>query len=101
MHIVPVSAVRDGSVKDDLRYGEHVLYRLLNHRAEVIYVGVTGSPRTRWQAHLRRQPWARNIAEIYYIDGLTWHQALDLEREAILDERPIYNRTVKHEDPID
>jgi len=92
--IISISAVRDGSISNDLRLGEHLLYRLLNARAECIYVGITGSPRTRWQAHLNEKPWAHEIAEIYSIDGLSRHRALDLEREAIRDERPIYNRTV-------
>lgn len=94
--IIPVSAIRDGTISDNLRYREHVVYRLLNSKAKVIYIGITGSPRTRWQAHMRRQSWAHEIAEVYYVDGLTKNEALDLEGEAILDERPIYNGTVSH-----
>lgn len=96
--IIPVGAISDSA--NDLRYDEYLVYRFLNGRAETIYIGITGTPRTRWQAHLRRQAWAREIAEIYYTAGMTKPQALNLEREAILDERPIYNRTVSHAHPL-
>lgn len=97
--IIPVAAISEAA--DDLRFDEHLVYRFLNSRAETIYIGITGAPRTRWQAHLRRQAWAHEIAEIYYTSGMTKPQALNLEREAILDERPIYNRTVSHAHPLD
>ncbi|WP_040815085.1 GIY-YIG nuclease family protein [Nocardia concava] len=78
-----------------LRAGEHVLYRFLNADAEPIYIGITGEPYNRWQAHLARAPWAREISAIYYVAGLTEHRARQLEREALRAERPRYDRTFK------
>lgn len=93
---VSVDAVLMGAIVDHLRRGEHLVYRLLNDHAEAIYVGITASPGVRWRAHLRTKPWAAEVAEIYYTAGMSRHRALALEREAILDERPKYNRTVGH-----
>lgn len=94
--IVPVSVIRAGLMPEHLGHRDNLLYRFLNHRAEVIYIGVTASPGVRWQSHLRTKPWANEVAEVYYTAGLPRHRAFTLEREAIVDERPIYNRTVRH-----
>ncbi len=79
---------------DELRQGEALVYRFIDVDGECIYIGVTESPLNRWQAHRARKPWWSEVAAIYYVAGLNKRVAWSLEREAILDERPKYNRTV-------
>jgi len=76
-----------------LRADEGCVYRFLNADGGCIYIGYTAEPLNRWQAH-RRKPWFEEVAAIYYETGLPAREALAIEREAIRDERPKYNRTV-------
>ena len=81
---------------DPLRRGEGIVYRFLNRRGECIYIGYTASPLNRWQGH-RAKPWWNEVHAIYYVSGIPKRRAREIEREDIREERPKYNRTVKHE----
>ncbi len=67
------------------------LYRHFDQRGELLYVGITLDPVTRWEQHHETSLWARFVAQSY----LTWHHdrasARAAEKVAIKIERPIFN----------
>jgi predicted GIY-YIG superfamily endonuclease len=70
-----------------------VLYRLYDENGQLLYVGVTGDPKTRWKEHRTKMPWwpevTRRRLELYD----TGVEARAAEARAICDEGPLYNRT--------
>lgn len=67
------------------------LYRFYDQQGELLYVGITLDPGTRWQAHAREKGWWRQVATV----TVTWLDdraaALEAERVAILAEAPRHN----------
>jgi predicted GIY-YIG superfamily endonuclease len=67
------------------------LYRFYEAGGQLLYVGITSKPGERWEAHTRSQPWWPEVAR----QTMEWHtdrtSALDAERTAIRQERPLYN----------
>jgi predicted GIY-YIG superfamily endonuclease len=71
--------------------GRTALYRYIDSGGRLLYVGITGKPKERWQAHSRR-PWATGATErtVEWFDRRT--AALHAEKVAIQTEKPVYNR---------
>jgi hypothetical protein len=67
------------------------VYRYFDSAGDLLYVGTTAEPYTRWMQHRRRSPWAVDIATV----SLEWFAYEDLayqhERAVIRAERPRHN----------
>lgn len=67
------------------------LYRFFDADGDLLYVGISLNPWTRWKQHKSVKDWAEDVAS----STIEWHdtreEALDAERLAIIDERPRYN----------
>lgn len=69
-----------------------ILYRLYSHTGELLYIGITIHPETRFAEHKRTKPWWPEVARIAieeYPDDVT---AAAAEQAAIRAERPCFNR---------
>jgi hypothetical protein len=66
------------------------VYRFYDAESLLLYVGVSNSPLTRWNAHLEKTWWPE-VARIAVEHFPTRAEALDAEEEAIADELPLYN----------
>jgi predicted GIY-YIG superfamily endonuclease len=69
----------------------HVLYRFFSGYNELLYVGITNNPPSRFRSHGDNQVWWRMVDRIeltHYSDRKTLKQA---EREAIQAEAPVFN----------
>ncbi|MFJ1606977.1 GIY-YIG nuclease family protein [Streptomyces sp. NPDC088253] len=67
------------------------LYRLFGRAGELLYVGVTSDPRTRWAQHKAEKPWWPDVHRY----TLEWRSSRDAalkeEAEVIVRERPAHN----------
>lgn len=67
------------------------LYRFFDEDDVLLYVGITDRPGRRWEQHMREQPWWPTARS----HTVRWHESREAadtaEREAIRDERPVYN----------
>lgn len=70
---------------------EAIVYRFFDDGNRLLYLGVTVSPRGRWQAHKKTEWWAsvRSVVVNHYPYA---RAALDVEDAAIKAERPAFNR---------
>lgn len=69
----------------------HVLYRIYDHDAALLYVGITNNPVTRFREHGAAKDWWPRVANIGIV---TFHSREELEaaeKTAIRDEKPRYN----------
>lgn len=67
------------------------LYRFYDADSQLLYVGVTGDPHTRWQQHRRRSAWSAS-AETVSLERYAYEDlALVAERAAIRLEQPLHN----------
>lgn len=71
----------------------NVLYRFWNAKDQLLYVGITVNPGSRWQTHERDKAWWADVARVtveHFPDRTSVEAA---EREAIRTERPLHNIT--------
>jgi predicted GIY-YIG superfamily endonuclease len=69
----------------------HVLYRMYDSARQLLYVGITFDPRTRWKAHGEDKAWWTDVSSID-VQHFTSRTAADrAERRAIRSDRPLYN----------
>jgi predicted GIY-YIG superfamily endonuclease len=70
--------------------GEVALYRFLNERGELLYIGICDEPAKRWYSHADKAWWP-NVATY----EVTWYssrkEAAEAERESIIAEHPEHN----------
>lgn len=73
---------------------ETLVYRFYDDRGDglLLYVGITGQPVVRWMAHRRLAEWWPFITALETEMCRDRGDALWLEREIIVGERPPYNR---------
>ena len=71
------------------------LYRHYDHAGKLLYVGLSGDGVGRWMMHKRKSPWADDVAIMTVDHYPTKEAASDAEAEAILTEKPRFNRSVK------
>lgn len=68
------------------------LYRICGEAGELLYIGMTGSLRARWEDHASKQPWWDELRSL----TVEWYgsreEADDAERAAIKAETPKYNK---------
>lgn len=69
----------------------HVLYRMFNQDGELLYVGLTNNPKTRFSNHSLAKPWFGEVANITVQTFPTREALAAAEYEAIRDESPRYN----------
>jgi prevent-host-death family protein len=67
------------------------LYRLYDDAEQLIYVGISTQPETRWMQHATDKPWWPMVRR----KEVEWHpgrsQAEQAERTAVRTEEPLYN----------
>jgi len=67
------------------------VYRFFDAGGQLLYVGVTTDPHSRWLQHRRRSAWA-SAAETVSLEKYAYEDlALDAERIAIRTEQPLHN----------
>jgi hypothetical protein len=69
------------------------LYRHFDANGRLLYVGISATPLKRTDAHSRAADWFGSVARIAIEHHVTREDALSAEREAIIAERPLFNRT--------
>lgn len=72
---------------------EHVLYRFYSDEDALLYIGITNDPSARFSQHRRDQPWWRAVSVIRLERFDSRDAVAQAEREAIVGERPKYNKT--------
>jgi predicted GIY-YIG superfamily endonuclease len=72
------------------------VYRVYDSADALLYVGVTASPQRRILRH-RRAAWWTQAAYIEWEFFVTYGTAVDAERDAILTESPMHNKTLGDE----
>lgn len=79
--------------KQPYKYAERAfhLYRHFDAAGTLLYVGVSLNALNRLLAHRRRAPWFWNIARIEVARYPTRQESLDAERQAVQQERPLFN----------
>jgi DNA-binding transcriptional regulator YhcF (GntR family)/predicted GIY-YIG superfamily endonuclease len=70
------------------------LYRLYNKRHQLLYVGITKDPRTRFAAHAAEKPWWPEVVRRDLEWFTTRTAALAAEAEAIRNEKPDENLAI-------
>lgn len=67
------------------------LYRMFDGSGQLLYVGISSRGPRRFPEHRQRQEWWREVAEIRveHYDVPIW--AVEAERQAIEQERPLHN----------
>jgi predicted GIY-YIG superfamily endonuclease len=68
-----------------------VVYRFYDSEGVLLYVGCTRNLILRTRVHSSQSHWYRRIASHTATVASTWREALDMERDAIRAERPLYN----------
>lgn len=71
-----------------------LVYFMVGSEGELLYVGVTSQPRTRWAVHAACQPWWDEVACLKVIERPTRKAALALERHMIETTMPPYNKAL-------
>lgn len=67
------------------------LYRFFNADGQLLYIGVTGNVRARWNAHSLTQPWWTEVATCTIEHRPSRAVALAAEKAAIVAEQPLHN----------
>ena len=67
------------------------LYRLLDHKGRLLYVGISNGPIYRLFQHLEEKPWAPQITWQHVEPYDNRELAAEAERQTIELERPLYN----------
>ena len=68
-----------------------VVYRIYGHAGQLLYVGKTGDGSSRVRNHLRKKPWAADIARVEYLECATEESCLAVERYLIEQLVPLHN----------
>jgi len=73
----------------------HDLYRLYDSSGTLLYIGISYSAISRLSQHRATQPWAAEIARLdrQHLGPMTRREAEDIERQAIIAEKPLHNKT--------
>lgn len=71
--------------------GRSALYRLYDSDDVLLYVGISRYPNERFKEHAGDKPWWHHVArhDIVWLDSRA--KALEVEAEAMKEERPLYN----------
>lgn len=75
------------------------LYRHYDKDGTLLYVGVSGNPDKRLKQHRYASRWSELIEKMEIQKFASLKDALEAEKKAIIDERPLYN--INYNDPID
>jgi predicted GIY-YIG superfamily endonuclease len=70
---------------------EAQVYRMFDHSAQLLYVGVTCDIDKRFMAHARQKPWYDEVATVDITERMPRSEALQMEADAIRSEAPRYN----------
>lgn len=76
---------------DDRAASRTALYRFYNPSGDLLYVGISVRPWTRWKQHKGQKDWAEEVATQTIEWWPTRAEALVAEKEAIIAEEPLYN----------
>ncbi|MHA0288313.1 GIY-YIG nuclease family protein [Mycobacterium sp. C3-094] len=68
----------------------HVLYRIFNDADDLLYVGITNNPSSRFSDH-RGKPWWQWVAKITVEHHASREELREAEAAAIRDEHPWFN----------
>jgi len=71
--------------------GEQALYRFYDAAGDLLYIGITFDPGSRWAQHQHDKPWWHEVQQLTVEVHPDRQAVLDAERAAILAERPRYN----------
>lgn len=74
-----------------LEHQPHALYRFFDRSDVLLYVGITVDLAKRIKNHRKGKPWWTQIHNITVEHFDTRQEALDAERKAIRDEKPLHN----------
>jgi predicted GIY-YIG superfamily endonuclease len=69
----------------------HSLYRFYNAAGKLLYIGITGNPKTRFADHRKKKLWWPEVAVREICHYPTRTAVLAAERAAIKAERPVHN----------
>lgn len=69
----------------------HVLYRFYSATGQLLYVGITANPPTRFKAHRHTKDWWSEVVGITLENYATREDLANAERRAIQVERPLHN----------
>ena len=69
----------------------HVLYRFYSATGQLLYVGITANPPTRFKAHRSTKEWWTQVVGITLENYSTREDLANAERRAIQVERPLHN----------
>lgn len=75
--------------------GRTALYRLYKADGELLYIGISNNPEKRWRFHAADKPWWHWVArrDVTWLDSR--QEALDVEEQATLKERPRFGDTAR------
>lgn len=77
--------------------GRTALYRLYDADDELLYVGITWNPESRWREHATRQPWWHKVAR----KTVEWHEdrpsAIAAEARVTAAEKPRYDESARRD----
>lgn len=79
---------------------EHALYRFYDHAGELLYIGISRRPATRWAEHSTDKPWWSEVQRIAIQAFPDRKSALRAERAAIKSEKPRYNLIHNRPEPL-
>lgn len=71
--------------------GVHVLYRFYNATGQLLYVGITMDPPTRFRGHAEAKEWWAQVSGITVENYQSRNELAAAERRAIQVERPLHN----------
>lgn len=77
----------------------HALYRLFDETGQLLYVGISADPGKRMLQHRSDKVWWEQSATIHVQPMPDRQTALAAEKEAIKNERPLYNKIHSDLDP--
>lgn len=69
----------------------HVLYRMRNTEKDLLYVGISNDPKSRWEDHAEGKSWWLEVASVEIEHFANREDVERAEREAIDLEKPRYN----------
>lgn len=72
-------------------HDRHALYRFFSMYDQLLYIGITLDPASRWKSHREEKPWWYEVARITIEHHVDRRSALDAECAAIITEHPMYN----------
>jgi hypothetical protein len=87
-----MAQLRTMGIPEHLPVEQAMVYRFFNGRNDLLYLGVTISPRGRWQAHKASAPWWSDVRWVSIKLYPHERSALDAEVVAIKTERPPFNK---------